>query len=98
MMVGHRFILEEFGEEAIPRVGWHLDSFGHSKTNMRLLAELGYDSVFGARIDYKERKYRKEMHTREFIWKPSNDTEIFYHAMTGHYSSPRFLKFEHQSD
>jgi alpha-mannosidase len=33
---GHEFILEEFG--VAPRVGWELDSFGHSNTNVRLFA------------------------------------------------------------
>lgn len=33
--VGHRFISETFGEEALPRVGWQIDPFGHSSTQVR---------------------------------------------------------------
>jgi len=44
------------------------------------------DALFAARIDYKERNYRKWNHELEFIWKPSEDTEIFTHIMTDHYT------------
>jgi hypothetical protein len=29
-MIGHNFILNEFGEESLPKIGWDLDAFGHS--------------------------------------------------------------------
>lgn len=32
--LGHRFIAEVFGEEALPRVGWQIDPFGHSSTQV----------------------------------------------------------------
>ncbi len=55
MMIGHQFILKEFGVNAIPKIGWVLDSFGHSQTNARILAELGYDAMFFARMDQDEK-------------------------------------------
>ena len=30
MTLGHKFILENFGEEAVPTIGWHIDPFGHA--------------------------------------------------------------------
>jgi alpha-mannosidase len=36
MMIGHQFLENEFG--FTPRVGWNLESFGHSNTNARLFA------------------------------------------------------------
>ena len=51
MLVGHEWIVKEFGESARPKVGWHLDPFGHSNANPRLFAEMGFDSWFFARID-----------------------------------------------
>lgn len=50
MMKGHEFLLKEFGVK--PRIGWHLDPFGHSNTNARLFAEMGFDAWFFARLDF----------------------------------------------
>ncbi|CAN0557320.1 unnamed protein product, partial [Ectocarpus sp. 8 AP-2014] len=35
--LGHSFLREEFGEEALPRVAWQIDPFGHSATQASLL-------------------------------------------------------------
>jgi alpha-mannosidase len=50
MMIGHEFVQREFGVK--PRVGWHIDPFGHSNANMRLMAEMGFDAFFLGRLDY----------------------------------------------
>lgn len=50
MMIGHEFLLKEFGVK--PRVGWHIDPFGHSNANPRLFAEMGFDAWFFARLDF----------------------------------------------
>ena len=57
-MKGHEFVLKEFGVR--PRVGWQLDPFGHSNTNARLFAEMGFDAIFFGRIDFEEDKMRKQ--------------------------------------
>ena len=44
MMAGHDFLMREFG--VTPRVGWHIDPFGHSNANPRLFAEMGFDAWF----------------------------------------------------
>lgn len=48
MMLGHDFVLREFGVK--PKIGWHIDPFGHSATNARLFAELGFDAFFVCRL------------------------------------------------
>ena len=53
---GHKFIQDQFG--ILPRIGWQLDQFGHSSTNVRLLAELGYDAWFFSRGNVEEKKKR----------------------------------------
>lgn len=53
MMVGHDFLKKEFNY--IPKVGWQIDSFGHSNTNARLLAEMGFDAVILNRIDFEDK-------------------------------------------
>jgi alpha-mannosidase len=53
MMSGHQFLLDEFGVK--PKVGWHIDPFGHSNANPRLFAEMGFDAWFFARLDYQDK-------------------------------------------
>ncbi len=35
--LGHAFLRKEFGEDALPRVAWQIDPFGHSATQASLL-------------------------------------------------------------
>ena len=49
--------------------------------------------MFASRIDHKERLFRKYNRTLEFIWKPSENTELFTHISPYHYSTPIDLKF-----
>ena len=50
MMHGHQFLKKEFG--VVPRIGWHVDPFGHSNANPRLFADMGFEAWFFARLDY----------------------------------------------
>jgi hypothetical protein len=50
MMLGHEWLDQEFGVR--PTIGWDLDTFGHSDTNTRLYAEMGFDAMFFSRLDY----------------------------------------------
>jgi hypothetical protein len=43
-MVGHQFIVQHFGEEVRPRVGWSLDPFGISSSNAIFYAMAGFDA------------------------------------------------------
>ena len=36
MMIGHEFIKDTFG--VYPKIGWDIDTFGHSDANTRLFA------------------------------------------------------------
>jgi alpha-mannosidase len=64
MMVGHDFLMREFGVR--PRIGWHLDPFGHSNANPRLFAEMGFDAWFFARLDFQDKD--KRLDNREMQW------------------------------
>ncbi len=67
---GQRWIKEQFG--VAPRVGWHLDPFGHTATQGALLsAAVGFDAFFFARIDYQDRDARRARGDMEMVWRPS---------------------------
>ncbi|KAL6960359.1 alpha-mannosidase [Sarracenia purpurea var. burkii] len=95
--LGHHFIKEEFGQK--PRVGWQIDPFGHSAVQAYLLgAELGFDSLFFARIDYQDRAKRKDEKTLEVVWKGSkslgSSSQIFAGIFPKHYEPPDGFTFE----
>ena len=56
MIKGHEFLLSEFGVK--PRIGWHLDPFGHSNANPRLFADMGFEAWFYARLDWADKDKR----------------------------------------
>lgn len=95
--LGHLFILDEFGKK--PRVGWQIDPFGHSAVQAYLLgAELGFDSLFFARIDYQDRAKRTSDKTLEVIWQASrslgSSSQIFTGIFPVHYEPPDGFTFE----
>ena len=63
---------ETFGVR--PRIGWSIDPFGHSSSNPRLLADMGLDAWFFARLDYEDKAQRLEDKTMQFVWKPMMDS------------------------
>lgn len=99
--LGHRFIKQQFNKT--PRVGWQIDPFGHSAVQAYLLgAELGFDSLFFARIDYQDRAKRKDQKTLEVVWRGSktfgSSAQIFTSAFPDHYSPPDGFHFEVNDD
>ncbi|XP_074264405.1 alpha-mannosidase isoform X2 [Silene latifolia] len=95
--LGHRYIMEQFNKT--PRAGWQIDPFGHSAVQGYLLgAELGFDSVHFARIDYQDRDRRKDHKSLETIWRGSqtfgSSSQIFSNAFPVHYSPPDPFHFE----
>ena len=100
MMIGHDFILKNFGKK--PRIGWQIDPFGHSNTNARFFSEMGFDAWFFARLDYKDKERRMNDKELEFVWRPSenlgNDVQIFTHTLYAHYSAPHGFDFDSTSN
>ena len=97
MMWGHEFLLREFGVK--PKIGWQIDPFGHSNTNARFFAEMGFDAWFFARLDYQDKNKRMNDKEMEFIWYPSAESlgkeiNIFTHVLYNHYSSPPNFNFD----
>lgn len=69
-MIGHEFLLKEFGVK--PRIGWQIDPFGHSNTNARFFAEMGFDAWFFGRMDWGDDSTREVLKEYEFVWMPDN--------------------------
>ena len=70
--LGHQYILNEFGPEANPTVGFQLDPFGHSATQASLLsAGIGFNALFFGRIDYQDHDLRVASKDLQFVWAPS---------------------------
>ncbi len=97
MWKGHEFVKNEFG--VTPRIGWHIDPFGHSNANVRLFAEMGFDAFFIGRIDYQEKEKRMAEKTMEFVWRPMWETlgesaQIFCHTLYNNYGAPTGFDFD----
>ena len=70
--LGHKFIQQEFGDAALPTVGWQIDPFGHSATQAALLSgALGFDALFFGRIDHQDHDLRMANRQMEFLWRAS---------------------------
>ncbi|XP_014501898.1 probable alpha-mannosidase At5g13980 isoform X1 [Vigna radiata var. radiata] len=99
--LGHQFLNEEFG--VTPRIGWQIDPFGHSAVQAYLLgAEVGFDSLFFARIDYQDRAKRKDEKTLEVVWRGSksfgSSSQIFSGAFPENYEPPSNFYYEVNDD
>jgi lysosomal alpha-mannosidase len=68
MIIGHSFLMKEFGVK--PRVGWHLDAFGHSATNARLFSDFGFEAMFLGRVDKTDKIALEKAKAFSFIWRP----------------------------
>jgi alpha-mannosidase len=53
MLIGHEFLMKEFGIK--PRAAWLIDSFGHSSTNARIYADIGFEAMFISRMDVADK-------------------------------------------
>ena len=97
MTDGNQFILENFGLNGLPSVGWHVDPFGHSWVTGGLWAQAGFDAFAVHRIDYLDLERRKKNKDLEFMWKGSNslgeDAWIWFHVLDSGYCSPNEIQF-----
>lgn len=91
-MIGHQFLKQEFG--IAPKIGWDIDTFGHSHTNTRIFAELGYDAMFFSRLDYAEKDKRNANQSMNFLWRPDvrhfgNQFQVLTNVFKNDYCFPQ---------
>jgi len=71
MMIGHEFIKKTFN--VTPKIGWDIDTFGHSDTNTRLFAQMGFEAMFFSRLDQPEKASRSKSKAMNYLWRPSSN-------------------------
>ena len=91
MLLGHEFLMKEFG--VVPRAAWMIDSFGHTATNARIYADIGFEAMFTARMDKEDKAVRFGNKEMQYIWRPDtehfgNQHQILIHEFNGHYCFP----------
>jgi alpha-mannosidase len=101
MMFGHQYIKRELGVE--PRVGWLVDSFGHSATNARLYADMGLEALFISRIATGDRDKRIKDSALNYLWRPDtthfgDQHELLVSYFTNTYCFPEGFAFDTIAD
>ena len=64
---------------------------------------MGFNSIFFARIDYREKEQRKQRKECEMIWRPKQYdkdeySSIFAHVLFSHYNPPPDTYFDSKKD
>ncbi|XP_046352340.2 lysosomal alpha-mannosidase-like [Haliotis rufescens] len=96
---GFQWIEKEFGECAMPKSGWHVDQFGHSREHSSIFAQFGFDGLFLGRIDFQDQDRRTKTANMETIWRTSPDslgdkTSLFTSVLYDGYFSPERFRWE----
>ncbi|XP_076348984.1 lysosomal alpha-mannosidase-like [Tachypleus tridentatus] len=83
MTWGFRRLSDTFGSCGIPRIGWQIDPFGHSREQASLFAQMYFDGLFLGRIDYQDKEKREKTKTMEMVWKASDNLGPVADLFTG---------------
>ncbi|XP_018008120.1 lysosomal alpha-mannosidase [Hyalella azteca] len=98
MTLGLVFINQTFGPNARPRVAWQIDPFGHSNEQASLFAQMGFDGLFFARVDYHDKDKRWTSKNMEMVWQPSQSLGeaawLFTGVLPNHYEPPSGFCFD----
>ncbi|CAH1794207.1 unnamed protein product [Owenia fusiformis] len=91
--LGFKFLKDNFGDCARPRVAWQIDPFGHSREQASLFAQMGFDGLFFGRLDYQDKAWRLNNRTMEHMWRGSPDNlgdaaNLFTGALYNGYGPP----------
>ncbi|KAG8190302.1 hypothetical protein JTE90_012589 [Oedothorax gibbosus] len=98
MTFGLRWLNETFGTCGHPKVGWQIDTFGHSKEQASIFAQMKFDGLFVGRLHYQDKIQREETKTMELIWKASESlgkkANIFTGVLPNVYWPPKGFCFD----
>ncbi|EFA84943.1 alpha-mannosidase [Heterostelium album PN500] len=99
MTLGHQFLNEHFG--VTPKIGWHIDPFGHSNTQATIFGNIGFDAFIIGRMDYQDIDTRLANKQMEFMWRGSKSTpeyQVFTSVLRAMYCTPWGFNFEGGDD
>ena len=89
--LGHKYIVDQFGIAANPRIGWQIDTFGHSATHISLLsAAVGFDATYFGRLDWQEHDQRIAKQDLEWVWRASDSLGPTNQIFTGAFQSGNY--------
>uniref|UniRef100_A0A8D8QN90 Alpha-mannosidase n=1 Tax=Cacopsylla melanoneura TaxID=428564 RepID=A0A8D8QN90_9HEMI len=96
--LGLRLLNETFGRCGLPRIGWQIDPFGHSKEMASMFAQMGYEGFMFARIDYQDHEKRKQEKGLQMLWEANPDlgksSHIFTEMFNNLYNPPSGFCFD----
>ncbi|XP_072947018.1 lysosomal alpha-mannosidase-like [Epargyreus clarus] len=89
---------ETFGPCGLPRVGWQIDPFGHSREFASVVAGMGYDGLLLGRIDFQDKARRLRSRSMETLWRGDDElgkpSDIFTGVLYNTYSPPPGFCFD----
>ena len=102
MTYGLKFIQDTFGDDARPRIAWHIDPFGHSNEQASLFSQMSFDGFFFGRIDYADKDSRLKEQRMEMVWRGSKagnlgeNSDIFTGVLYNLYMPPPGFCFDQE--
>ncbi|KAL0809393.1 hypothetical protein ABMA28_011582 [Loxostege sticticalis] len=95
---GLRKINDTLGACGKPKAAWQIDTYGHTREQASLLAQMGFDGLFVGRVDHKEREAMIEEDRMEFMWRGSDVlgkmSDIMSHTLFNLYNAPDGFCFD----
>lgn len=100
MTLGHKWLNKTFGRCGQPKVGWQIDTFGHSREFASTLSLMAFDGLFLGRVDYQDKTTRSKQKALEMVWK-SNDQlvepeNLFTGILPNLYHPPKVFCYDHK--
>ncbi|XP_026734781.1 lysosomal alpha-mannosidase-like [Trichoplusia ni] len=95
---GLRKLNDTLGPCGKPKAAWQIDTYGHTREQVSLLAQMGFDGLFIGRVDHKERESMIEEDRMEFMWRGSDVlgkmSDIMTHTLFNLYNAPDGFCFD----
>ncbi|XP_022651208.1 lysosomal alpha-mannosidase-like isoform X2 [Varroa jacobsoni] len=98
MTIGTRWLNDTFGACGRPKIGWQIDSFGHSTEQAAIFRKMGFDGMYLGRIHYEEKEWREEHQEMEMLWQTDptqgKEGQIFVGVLPNVYWPPKGFCFD----